>query len=57
MKITRKITKFGNSLGITLPSEALRIAGLKEGDKVYLDVQSQNITIVLKKKEPKSSLS
>lgn len=49
MKIKRKITKFGNSLGITLPSEALRVAGFKEGDEIELDVKTEDIKITLKK--------
>lgn len=57
MKIGRKITKFGNSLGITIPSEALNIAGLKEGDSVELEIESQNILIHLKKKSEKMVLA
>jgi len=53
MKVSRKITRFGNSLGITIPSEALNIAGLEEGDSVELDIESQNITIHLRKKSEK----
>jgi len=40
-------------LGITIPSEALNIAGLEEGDSVELDIESQNITIHLRKKSEK----
>lgn len=50
MKVSRKITRFGNSLGITIPSEALNIAGLEEGDSVELYIESRSITIVLRKK-------
>lgn len=34
----RKITKIGNSYGITIPSELLKHAGLKHGDEIQLDL-------------------
>ena len=49
MKIKRKLSRFGNSLGVTLPKEALKLAGLKEGDEIEIEVETTGIKIVLKK--------
>jgi putative addiction module antidote len=49
MKIKRKISKFGNSLGITLPKEALKLAGLKEGNEIEIEVETTGIKIIVKK--------
>jgi antitoxin component of MazEF toxin-antitoxin module len=53
MKVSRKVTRFGNSLGLTIPKTALSMAGLGEGDPVELEIESQNITIYLRKKSKK----
>ena len=45
----RKVTKIGNSLGITLPSELLKQVGLAPGDNVQVEVKDGKI--VLGKKE------
>ena len=45
----RKVTKVGNSYGITLPNELLQKVGLTHGDDVQVDVQDGKI--VLRKKE------
>ncbi len=45
----RKVTKIGNSIGITLPNEVLKEAGLVYGDNVVIKVK--NGDIVLSKKE------
>jgi len=38
IEIERKVTKFGNSLGITM-TEALKQIGLELGDIVHIDVK------------------
>lgn len=45
----RKVTKIGNSFGITLPSELLKQVGLTQGDDVQVEVKDGKI--VLRKKE------
>lgn len=44
----RKVTKIGNSFGITLPSELLKQVGLAQGDDVQLEVKDGKI--ILRKK-------
>lgn len=34
----RKITKIGNSFGVTIPNELLKKAGLEHGDDVQLEI-------------------
>ena len=45
----RKVTKIGNSFGITLPIELLKQVGLAQGDDVQFEVKDGQI--VLRKKE------
>ncbi|OIJ14565.1 AbrB family transcriptional regulator [Anaerobacillus alkalilacustris] len=45
----RKVTKIGNSYGITIPTELLRQVGLAQGDDVHVEVKDGKI--VLRKKE------
>lgn len=45
----RKITKIGNSYGITFPKELLKEAGIYYGDNIRLELQDGKI--VLQKKE------
>ncbi|UFT98518.1 AbrB/MazE/SpoVT family DNA-binding domain-containing protein [Radiobacillus kanasensis] len=45
----RKITKVGNSFGITLPTELLNQVGLAHGDDVHVEVKDGKI--LLRKKE------
>ncbi|TYS17064.1 AbrB/MazE/SpoVT family DNA-binding domain-containing protein [Rossellomorea vietnamensis] len=45
----RKVTKIGNSYGITLPAELLKQVGLAQGDDVQAEVKDGKI--VLRKKE------
>ena len=45
----RKVTKIGNSYGITIPTELLRQVGLEHGDDVQVEVKDGKI--VLRKKE------
>ncbi|UJL47347.1 AbrB/MazE/SpoVT family DNA-binding domain-containing protein [Virgibacillus sp. NKC19-16] len=46
-KHERKVTKIGNSYGITFPKELLKEAGISYGDNVQLEVKEGDI--VLKK--------
>lgn len=48
-KIERKVTKIGNSYGITVPVDMLKEAGLSYGDNVQLE--SKDGEIVLRKKK------
>ncbi|QGG48336.1 AbrB/MazE/SpoVT family DNA-binding domain-containing protein [Heliorestis convoluta] len=45
----RKLTKIGNSLGVTFPIELLNRLGLQQGDNV--SVEEQGDTIVIRKSE------
>jgi antitoxin MazE len=45
----RKVTKIGNSIGITLPSDLLKHVGLAHGDDVQIEVKDGKI--ILRKKE------
>ncbi|MBU5465387.1 AbrB/MazE/SpoVT family DNA-binding domain-containing protein [Virgibacillus sp. MSJ-26] len=45
----RKITKIGNSYGITLPQELLREAGIDYGDRVEIEKVDDKIYIQKKK--------
>lgn len=45
----RKVTKIGNSLGVTLPTELLRQVGFAQGDDVQVEIKDGKI--VLRKKE------
>jgi len=47
--IERKITKIGNSMGVTIPTDILREVGLKHGDQVQIKINNGKIT--LQKKE------
>lgn len=44
----RKVTKFGNSLGITM-TEALKQIGLEQGDSVHIDVKVEDGEITIRK--------
>lgn len=46
---TRKITKIGNSLGLSLPPEMLKKINLNKGDQVIIDVEDDKLII---KKQP-----
>ena len=48
IEMERKVTKFGNSLGITM-TEALKQIGLDLGDTVQIDVNQTSGEIVIKK--------
>jgi len=47
--IERKITKIGNSVGVTLPPELLKNVGLAQGDDVQIEIKDGKI--ILQKKE------
>lgn len=44
----RRVSKFGNSFGVTLPIEVLKEIGLSQGDDVQIAVEGEKI--VLRKK-------
>lgn len=46
--LERKVTKIGNSLGITLPTDLLKQVGLYKGDDVQVEVKDGRI--ILRKK-------
>ncbi|WP_128659336.1 AbrB/MazE/SpoVT family DNA-binding domain-containing protein [Paenibacillus sp. 598K] len=48
IEMERKVTKFGNSLGITM-TDALKQIGLDQGDMVSIDVSPTTGEIVIKK--------
>jgi antitoxin MazE len=48
IEMERKVTKFGNSLGITM-TEALKQVGLELGDAVQIEVNSSDGEIIIKK--------
>jgi antitoxin MazE len=48
IEMERKVTKFGNSLGITM-TEALKQIGLELGDTVHIDVNEVAREIVIRK--------
>lgn len=43
--IKRKITKIGNSVGITLPADLLKSVGLSQGDGVQIEVKDGKIIV------------
>ncbi|CAG9622791.1 AbrB/MazE/SpoVT family DNA-binding domain-containing protein [Sutcliffiella rhizosphaerae] len=49
--LERKVTKVGNSLGITLPQEALEHAKAKQGDELKFTLNDDG-SITLKKYQP-----
>ncbi|MBW7475911.1 AbrB family transcriptional regulator [Paenibacillus oenotherae] len=48
VEMERKVTKFGNSLGITM-TDALKQIGLDQGDTVSIDVSPDTGEIVIRK--------
>lgn len=53
LEIERKISKVGNSLGITLPAEIAKIAEVELGETVYLTVNSISKEIAIRKNPQK----
>lgn len=41
----RKITKFGNSLGVTFPVDILTELNLNQGDEIRMEVEGEKIII------------
>ncbi|WP_322906929.1 AbrB family transcriptional regulator [Paenibacillus campi] len=48
LEMERKVTKFGNSLGITM-TDALKQIGLDQGDTVSIEVDPESGQIMIKK--------
>ena len=53
LEIERKISKVGNSLGITLPAEIAKIAEVELGETVYLTVNSISKEFTIRKNPQK----
>ena len=46
IEVERKITKIGNSLGVTLPQEVLKHLNIKQGDEIKFQLEDNgNITV------------
>jgi len=45
MTITTKLTKIGNSTGVTIPREVLQSVGLQRGDEVTVSAGDRKIAI------------
>ncbi|MCL6572698.1 MAG: AbrB family transcriptional regulator [Bacillus sp. (in: Bacteria)] len=52
-EVERKVTKIGNSLGVTLPQVVLEHLGLMQGDEVRFDLSNGHVSI---KKKPNLKL-
>ncbi|WDF50734.1 AbrB family transcriptional regulator [Paenibacillus sp. KACC 21273] len=48
LHLERKVSKFGNSLGLTM-TEAFKQLGLEAGDKVEVNIKENSEEIVIKK--------
>lgn len=51
IEVDRKVTKIGNSLGVTLPQEVLKHLNIKQGDKIKFNLE-ENGNISVKKITP-----
>jgi len=51
IEVERKVTKVGNSLGITLPQEVLKHLKVKHGDVIKFNLDDNN-NILIKKFTP-----
>lgn len=49
--VERKVTKIGNSLGITVPQEIINLLDVNLGDIVSLEVNDNNDEIIIKKQK------
>lgn len=49
-EVERKVSKFGNSLGVTLPLEVLKHIGIAQGDQVIFNLEEDG-TVSFKKDE------
>ena len=50
------VSKWGNSLGIRIPSDLVEAAGISEGDKIELTESSDGSIVLQKKKKSASQL-
>lgn len=50
VEMERKVTKFGNSLGITM-TDALKQIGLDQGDTVLIDINQSTGEIIIKSQQ------
>ena len=48
-----KLTKIGNSLGVTIPREELEALGMKQGDEVEIRRRGSHLEIIPVVKRPK----
>jgi antitoxin MazE len=44
-QVERKITKIGNSLGVTLPQEVLSHLGVAQGDELCFELENGSVSI------------
>ncbi|MCH5585977.1 AbrB/MazE/SpoVT family DNA-binding domain-containing protein [Shimazuella sp. AN120528] len=44
VEVERKVTKIGNSLGITLPAEVLQHLKIKQGDKIVFNLEQGKVS-------------
>lgn len=44
-EVERKVTRIGNSLGVTFPQEVLEHLGIAQGDEVRFDLANGHVTI------------
>lgn len=52
-----RVSKWGNSLGVRLPSEVVRVLELEDGDEIELHVESERAFAVKKKPSSQELLS
>lgn len=43
--MTQKVIKTGNSLAVTIPSEFVRLIGIRAGDGVKLEIESEKAKV------------
>ncbi|NMB45970.1 MAG: AbrB/MazE/SpoVT family DNA-binding domain-containing protein [Firmicutes bacterium] len=48
--VERKVSRIGNSVGVTLPPESLRRIGVKQGDEVTLQIKEEAIIVTKSRK-------
>jgi antitoxin MazE len=56
MEFAMKVSKWGNSLAIRLPSELVEKLGVKEGDEVYTVPGMSEEAVTLKRKKSREEL-
>lgn len=52
--VERKVTRVGNSLGVTFPAEVLDHLNLKQGDKIAFDLEDGTVKIQKARKKAPS---